>query len=433
VISAIAQATNMLERAGNLAAAGKVGEARDTLLKLFERHYTIVDTLVIDQQRNMELRKTIAASLSELEELVKGVAILHELTPRTLDTFYAYGELLSSRVVATALQEQGVEARWLDTKEFMITDETFNAAEPQMEIVEQRLYTIAQPLIEQGIVPVTQGFIGITTAGNRTTMGRESSDYSAAIIGAALQVDDIQIWTDVDGILTSDPRVVTSPKKVKALSFEEAFELSYFGAKVLHPNTMLPAIELNIPIHIYNSRRPDLSGSLVATRTTSTESIIKSIAYKRNIAFINISPKKRYSEYIFWEHIFSILTKHNIRTILSTTSEYNISLAVDATHALATVISELETIGIVEVLDGKGIICVVGQHLRESKDFMQRIFQSLAGYSITMTSFGASKWNFCLALDDDIVLDAVRKLHKEFFESDENQVSFEVLEHYQVH
>jgi aspartate kinase len=264
-------------------------------------------------------------------------------------------------------------------------------------------------------------------------MGRESSDYSAAIIGAALHVDDIQIWTDVDGILTSDPRVVTSPKKVKVLSFEEAFELSYFGAKVLHPNTMLPAIELNIPIHIYNSRRPDLSGSLVATRTTSTESIIKSIAYKRNIAFINISPKKRYSEYIFWEHIFSILTKHNIRTILSTTSEYNISLAVDATYALATVISELETIGIVEVLDGKGIICVVGQHLRESKDFMQRIFQSLAGYSITMTSFGASKWNFCLALDDDIVLDAVRKLHKEFFESDENQVSFEVLEHYQVH
>jgi len=301
-----------------------------------------------------------------------------------------------------------------------------------MDIVEQRLHDLALPLIESGVVPVTQGFIGATPSGRRTTMGRESSDYSAAIIGAALHVSDIQIWTDVDGILTSDPRVVASPKKVKVLSFEEAFELSYFGAKVLHPNTMLPAIEQNIPIHIYNSRRPDLSGSLVASRVASAESIVKSIAYKRNITLVTISPKKRYSQYIFWEHIYSILTKYNLRTILATISEYNISFAVDTTHAIAAVVGELETIGTVEVLGGKGIICLVGQHLRESNDVMHRVFRSLTGYPIATTSFGASQWNLCLALDDTIVLDAVRKLHHEFFESTENNGIFEALEHYQV-
>ena len=226
------------------------------------------------------------------------------------DVFYCYGELLSSHIVAAVLQEQGIKAEWVDTKDFMVTDENYNAAMPMMDLVEERLRAIVQPLAEQGRVPVTQGFIGITRSNHRTTMGRESSDYSAAIIGAALHVDDIQIWTDVDGILTADPRVVASPKKVKVLSFEEAFELSFFGAKVLHPNTMLPAVEKNIPIHIYNSLRPHLSGTLVASHAASKETVVKSVAFKRDVAMLNVAPRKRFSQYIFWEHIYSILTKY---------------------------------------------------------------------------------------------------------------------------
>src|SRR5208283_364455 len=228
VISAIAQATNMLEQTGMLAGQGKAGEARDVLLKLFDRHYTIVDTLVSDRQRHAELRKIITYSFHELEELVKGLAIVRELTPRMLDTFYCYGEILSSRIITAALQEDGVAAEWLDTKDFLLTDENFNRASPVWHTIEERLSSIALPLIEQGIVPVTQGFIGVTASGQRTTMGRESSDFSAAIVGTVLHAEDIQIWTDVDGVLTADPCIVAAPKKIKTLSFEEAYELSYF-------------------------------------------------------------------------------------------------------------------------------------------------------------------------------------------------------------
>jgi aspartate kinase len=430
VISAIAQATNMLESAGRLAAMGKGSEARDVLFKLFDRHYAMVDELVKDKQRHIALRKTIAASLRELEELVKGVAILRELTPRTLDAFCCYGELLSSRIVHAALIEQEVEAEWIDAKEFMITDENFNSAMPLMDIVEQRLNDFVRPLLERGRVPVTQGFIGITNAGRRTTMGRESSDYSASIIGAALMAVDVQIWTDVDGILTADPLIVTSPKKIKVLSYDEAYELSFFGAKVLHPNTMLPAFEKNIPIHIYNSQKPNLSGTFITSDSTLGKAIVKSVAYKRNILVLTISPKQRYSQYIFWEHIYGILAKYGILARMTATSEYSVSIALDTKNYADAMGHDLNAIGTVNILNDKGIVSVVGSNIRETPEVMSRIFQSLSQYSISMMSFGASKSNISLVINDADVPDAVRKIHSEFFDSVTMDETFETLEHF---
>src|SRR5258705_356380 len=193
------------------------------------------------------------------------------------------------RIVAVALEEYGVPSQWIDTKEFMVTDDRHNAASPVMEILMARLQEIVSPLTGQGIVPVTQGYIGVTRSGHRTTMGRESSDYSASVIGAALAAEDVQIWTDVDGILTADPRVVPAPRKVRALSFEEAFDLSYFGAKVLHPKTVLPALERNIPIHVYNSRRPNLAGTLITNKNPSDAPSVKSIAFKRDMSLLTVT------------------------------------------------------------------------------------------------------------------------------------------------
>lgn len=432
VISAIAQATNELERAGKAASEGKEGEARDVLLQLFNRHYAIVDELIKNRQRHAELRKTIADALAELDTLIKGVAILRELTPRTMDHIYSFGERLSSLLVCYVFVENGIDAVWLDTKDFMITDENFTRARPRMEALEKRLMALAVPYLDQGKVIVTQGFIGVTERGERTTMGRESSDYSAAVIGAALGAHDVQIWTDVDGVLTADPAIVSKPKKVKVLSFEEAYELSFFGAKVLHPNTMLPALEKNIPIHVYNSRRPHLSGTLITAHNPNSLSVVKTIAFKKAVTLLSISPLKRISPFVFWEHIYNVLTKHGITPAMTVSSEYNMAVAVDSGSSIPSIVHDLEEIGRVDVIEGKGIVSVVGERIREKEGLVDKIFNAIAGCGVSMISYGASSSNLGFVVPEERVDEIVRKLHAQFFEASSDHETFEVLEHFKA-
>lgn len=428
VISAIARATNALERAGRCAAEGNADEADSILAELLDRHHAINRSVIKDTHRQAQIQQAIHEAHEKLKELVRGVAILHELTPRTLDAFYAFGELLSSRLVAGALEEHGVPSLWLDTKDFMVTDDNFNRAQPMMDLVEARLPGLAGPAIEKGIVPVTQGFIGATSSGRRTTMGRESSDYSAAVIGAVLRASDIQIWTDVDGILTADPRVVASPLKVKVLSFEEAFELSFFGAKVLHPGTMLPAIERNIPIHIYNSKRSKSSGTRVTSENSSGGSIIKSIAYKRGITLLSVVPSKRSGQYSFWESIYNILTKHGAVAQLTSTSEHKFCCVLDGKMNLEGLTHDLSELGQVEMVTGRAIVCIVGSNLQQAYRLQVRMFDALKDIDIGFISYGASTSNISLVTSDEKVLDAVRSLHEEFFGSMTSDETFERLE-----
>ncbi|MBI5214515.1 MAG: aspartate kinase [Ignavibacteriae bacterium] len=424
VISAIAKGTNYLERAGKFAEQGNSEEAIALLTELFARHYQILETNVQDSTRKKGVLDVIQHSFNELKELVRGVSILRELTPRTLDAFYCFGELLSSRLIAATCQEKGIDAVWLDTKEFMVTEANHNRAMPIMELVQEKLSVIALPLIRQGKVIVTQGFIGITQNGFRTTMGRESSDYSATIIGAALNADEIQIWTDVDGILTADPRVVSSPKKVKTMLPEEAFELSYFGAKVLHANSMLPALEKNIPVSIRNSMNPSHDGTKVTTGS-NTKSCIKSIAYKNNVSVITLSPYKRYGQFIFWEHVYNILTKYDVTANVTTTSEFNVALALDSKYNLTAIVHELSSVGKITMFDRKGIVCVVGFGIQQTPEFLSRIFASLQGMKLSVISFGASKSSITLVLNEQEVEHAVRQLHREFFEGEIDVELFE--------
>ena len=429
VVSAIAQATNILERAGANAADGREQEAAEGIRALIDRHLSIsVELISAGDRRNMVM-EFIKSAYAELKTLVHGIHILKELTPRTLDSLYCYGELLSSRIVAAVLQENDVDAVWLDTKDFMITDGSHTRAQPLFELIEKSLQPIVTPLLTRNAVPVTQGFIGVTQTGRRTTMGRESSDYSASIIGSLLKADDIQIWTDVDGVLTADPRVVTNPKKVKVLTFEEAYELSYFGAKVLHPNTMLPAIEKNIPIHIFNSRRPELSGTLITKQPPLAQVIVKSVASKRNVSLITVVPKVRYSPYIFWEHIHSILTKYSAAANLTSTSEYNYSFVLDEKNEIPSILHDLSEIGAVEHFPGRGIISLVGARLRGSPDLLTRLFSAIGQLDVSMISFGASPSSFSFVVDDAIVPDIVRKIHAEFFDKVTNREIFESIDH----
>jgi aspartate kinase len=260
-------------------------------------------------------------------------------------------------------------------------------------------------------------------------MGRESSDYSASIIGSLLKADDIQIWTDVNGILTADPRVVEKPKKVKVLTFEEAFELSYFGAKVLHPNTMLPAVERNIPIHIFNSRKPELSGTLVTKQPPTARIAAKSVAFKCGVSLITVAPKVRYSPYIFWEHIQSVLTKYDALANLTSTSEYNFSFILDEKDDVSSIIHDLSEIGTVEHISGRGIISIVGSHLRGSPDLLGRLFSTIGQIGVSMISFGASPSSFSFVVDDAVVPDIIRKIHAEFFEANSDPEIFESVVH----
>jgi aspartate kinase len=429
VISAIAQATNNLESAGRLAAEGKEGEARDLILRLLNRHYAIVDALVKDRQRHAELRKTLSLFLAELDQIIKGVAILRELTPRTLDHIYSFGERMSSLIMSYVFREHGIDAVWIDTKDFMVTDDAFSRAVPRMDEVGRKLETTARPLIAEGKVVVTQGFIGVTERGERTTMGRESSDFSAAVIGAALGVDDVQIWTDVDGVLTSDPRVVQHPRKVKVLTFAEAYELSFFGAKVLHPNTMLPALEKNIPIHVFNSRKPELSGTLISARPLDGGPVVKSVAFKKPVTLLVIHPHQRLGPFVFWEHAYSVFTGYGITPHLTVSSEYSMSFAIDSRGVRASVAHDLATVGNVEVHEGKGIVSVVGSNIRESRKVVNDVFCAIPEIRVDAISYGASRSSLSFVVDEDRVEDVVRRLHERFFDSVADGETFESLEY----
>lgn len=428
VISAIAKATNELEQAARTAATGDAEGAVQMLGSLFARHDGILEDLLHDRNRIATLREPFAAWFGELRQLVQGVAILRELTPRTMDAFCSYGERLSSRIVAAGLEEAGVKSAWIDAREFMITDDNFGRARPLMDAVTERLESVARPMIDRGQVPVTQGFIGVTRTGVYTTMGRESSDYSASIIGAAMNAERVQIWTDVDGILTADPRMVGDVRKVKRMSFEEAFELSYFGAKVLHPSTMLPLLEKNIPVEIRNSRTTGGTGTLVdlPLAHASGDPLVKSIAFKPDVTVISVSPRKRLGQYLFWEGVFSVLHRWGISAGNVSTSEYTIAFTHDGGGDIDSLARQLEEHGNVTVMRGKGSVCIVGNSLRGCPGLLTRVFNALSGTAISMVAYGASGLNVTVVMDGNQVPDALSRLHKEFFGAEERNDAFGV-------
>lgn len=419
VISAIARATNELEQTARLAGEGREEEAVAVVTALFERHTRIIDNLLTDRARATELEAVLFHHLNEIKAIVKGIAILRELTPRTLDAICSYGERLSSRIIAAGLHEAGTPSAWVDAREFMITDDAFGRAQPLMDIVATRLEAVVRPLLSAGTVPVTQGFIGVTLSGAYTTMGRESSDYSASIIGAAMHAERVQIWTDVDGILTADPRMVAHTRKVDRMSFEEAFELSYFGAKVLHPGTMLPLQEQNIPVQILNSKNSTGSGTWVdaSPRVGGTTTLLTSIAFRRGLTLLTITPHRRLNQFHFWEGIYSVLNRHTVSAGLTATSEYNMACALESRFVTEAMIHELEAFGHVAVFPGTGSICVVGKGMRGKEGVTERVFRALAAQPILMVSYGSSASSLTLVLDESRIPQALERLHTEFFAS----------------
>ncbi len=414
VASAMGKTTNQLLEAAQTAAKGKRQEALDLLAKIKEKHLKEAQKLEIAVTEGW-VAETIQAYFKEMRDLVKGLAALGELTPRIMDAMASYGERLSTAILTQVLENQGMPAQLMDARECVITDDNFTRANPLFDLTDAAIVERLRPVLKAGKIPVFQGFIGRTRSGITTTIGRGGSDYSASIVGAALDVEDIQIWTDVDGIMTTDPRMVKEARRIKAISFDEAAELAYFGAKVLHPATIIPAVRKKIPVHVLNSYKPNQDGTLITDEAPPCENPVKAIAYKKGITVVNVASTRMLMAYGFLKKIFEIFEHYQAPVDVVATSEVSVSLTVDETSQLWDIITELKKVGEVNVEGSKSIVCCVGDNLRNIPGVPYIAFSALQDIKIQMISQGASAINITFVIDEDRLPEAVRGLHDAFF------------------
>jgi aspartate kinase len=328
----------------------------------------------------------------------------------------AVGELVSSRIVAAALADHRIPSAWVDARRVLTTDAEHNAAVPDMIDTCERARQRVAPLVEAGNVVVLGGFIGATANSVTTTLGRGGSDYSAAIFGACLGVDEIQIWTDVDGMLTADPRVVPQPRLVPQLSFAEASELAYFGAKVLHPSTILPAVARNIPVRILNARRPGNTGTLITADARPAEGQLTALACKRDVTVIDITSTRMLMAHGFLRRLFEVFERFKTAVDVVTTSEVSVSVTVDDTRRLDALVDNLRTFADVNIEPEMAIICAVGENLRADPSLFSRAVTALDRVPLRMVGQAASRRNITFVLRDADVPQAMKRLHEEFFE-----------------
>ncbi|MCS7013936.1 MAG: lysine-sensitive aspartokinase 3 [Chloroherpetonaceae bacterium] len=415
VTSACAGITNQLFALGQLAASGKKTESREALKAIKAHHQQVIADLLSGDTALLQAQ--LSELFEELSSIIRALTVIGELTPRLMDSIAANGELFSSLILAQAMQEAGLPAAWLDAREVLITDDHFGKAQPLDDEVRARAQTKVLPLLQAGKVVVTQGYIGATLVGQTTTLGRGGSDYSASIFGAALDAESIQIWTDVDGVMTCDPRLVPNAKRLKVMTFREAAELAYFGAKVLHPSTIRPAVQKNIPVYVLNSKRPHIEGTLITQSIQSFDGMVKSIAHKTGQVIINLTSTQMLDTYGFLYKVARVFADAQTPIDMISTSEVSISLTIGDTTNLERIIKELETIAEVEVERDVAIICVVGDNLRAAPGVAGRIFSTLAeaGINIKMISQGASEINIGFVVAEQDAPAAVRALHREFF------------------
>jgi aspartate kinase len=349
-----------------------------------------------------------------------------ELTPRISDMIVSMGERLSSRMIAVAFAQRGLDAVHIDARQCIITDGQHGKAIPQDALIEARLKEHVLPLALAGRVCVMGGFIGSTEKGVTTTLGRGGSDFTAALVGGGIDAGAIEIWTDVNGIMTTDPRIVPNALRVKTISFEEAAELAYFGAKVLHPATILPAVKKNIPVLVLNSRNPENEGTRIISMAPHCRSPFKSIAAKRRLTIIDIVAGRMLMSHGYLKAIFDVFDKHKCPVDMVSTSEVSVSLTVDSNEKLPEIAAELSLLADVKYEGRKVLICMVGENIRGQNGIAARVFQAIRHVNVRMISQGASEINMSFMIEEEDADEAIRSLHAEFF-SDPDPEVFDVV------
>jgi aspartate kinase len=414
VVSALSGATDRLLGIAAQAGAGDIDGARDHLRALCARHRDVAG-IVTQAEERREVDRFIDESFDELERIVGALGVLREVTPRWLDAIAATGEIVSSRLVAGALTSQGLTSAWVDARRVVVTSETHLSAAPLVPETTAALTTLVDPLLAARRIPVVGGFVGATRAGVTTTLGRGGSDYSAAMIGACLGASEIQIWTDVDGMLTADPRLVPNVQLVPHLSFAEASELAYFGAKVLHPATIQPAVGKNIPVRILNSTRPqDPVGTLITRDRPPADRPLTAVASKKGVTVVDITSTRMLDAHGFLKRIFDVFEDHGTSVDVVTTSEVSVSVTVDDARHLPEIVVALESVADVTHESSMAIVCAVGDGLQNDPAFVAHLLDAVAGVPIRMLSQAAARRNITLVINESDLENVLRRVHDRF-------------------
>lgn len=413
VVSALGGTTNALIALAEQASSGQLILAIRGVEALRERHLKVAAELLGTDADATEVVGELSAIFDELAALAEALSVLGHATPRSLDAISAKGELLSSVLIVAAFLKRGIPAELIDPGSVMITGDEFGKAEPRTDRIAERAGQVIRPLLAAGRIPVVGGFVGATEHGITTTLGRGGSDYSASLLGAALGADSIEIWTDVDGMLTADPRVVPDALVIQRIRFDEASELASFGAKVLHPSTIAPAVRLGIPVSILNSRRPQGQGTLIAF--DAPRRAVTAIAGKEGVTVVKVRSPRMLLAHGFLARIFEIFDRHRTSVDVVATSEVSVSLTIDDARHLESLVVDLSQLGDVAVERNRGIIALVGAGLGTDSAAMARALGALKDTRVHMLSLSASGINLTMLVDADQVSSAMRQLHAAFF------------------
>jgi aspartate kinase len=414
VVSAMTKVTDALLAAFEMAKKGDFASAISSLEPHFERHVAVVKHFIPEGSSNL-FDAELQFARNELSDLLMRAARRSLPLSMLKDAIVSYGEQLSSRLLAEAMKAKGLNARQFDSRRLIMTDDEFGAAQPIVDETNEIVRLELEPSIRSGEVPIMGGFIAGNRAGETTTLGRGGSDYSAAIVAAALGASELQIWTDVTGVMTCDPRISPDAQTIPVLSYEEAAELAYFGAKVLHPKTIKPAVDNAIPVRVCNTFKPDEIGTMILAESGEAPNKIKSIASKRNITILRINSARMLGAYGFMSAVFQVFDRHRTVIDVISTSEVSVALTLDHADGIDKLVEDLRRLGDVEVESGYAVICVVGEGLRASTGLASKIFSTIEDVNVALVSHGASAVNLTFVVKESDAADVIKKLHEEFF------------------
>jgi bifunctional aspartokinase / homoserine dehydrogenase 1 len=427
VVSAMSGVTNRLVEAASSAAAGDTQAGTTLIEALHTQHHAALDALVSGKDQRKAVAARLDETLAEGQRLFYGTVLLRELTPRALDTISSLGERLCAPLFAAAVNELGVRAASIEATELIVTDSFHGGAEPLMDATRERCELRLRPLLQDDIVPVATGFIGATHQGALTTLGRGGSDYSATILGAALGADEVIIWTDVDGVLTADPRLVSDARTIPEMSYREASELAYFGAKVLHPKTLRAVMPAGIPVWIRNSFTPQQPGTRISREGSTTGGGVKALTAIRDVALISVGGPGIVGVPDVVGRTFSTTAelRANVLLISQSSSQNDICFIVASNDAQRTVdalrrefAQDLahQVVEHITIDPNIAIVAVVGENMRGTRGLAGRTFSALGRENVNIIAIaqGSSETNISFVVEDSAMKQALLATHREF-------------------